>query len=203
MPTGRLSSTITVGGISMNSVVTKTDEGQIGQEVSFDAPDSGTLTTRTDDDTGVVTLSEGHGITTGTKVNVFWSGGERRGMDATVAGNAVTVDAGAGDVFPAQDTAVEVALVVQIDMDFDGDKLTMLGVMSETSNAHCVLLDDGALEALELDLVAGQAYTYYVDAAATTNPVAGDVIDDVYVSAAYGGSAGTCKLGVLYNSTNN
>jgi len=82
-------------------------------ELWNDRPHSvaGTLTTRTDDDTGTLTLSTGHGVMTGNTVDVFWNDGanSRTGMTAgTVSGNSVPIDGGSGDVLPAATTAVNV-----------------------------------------------------------------------------------------------
>jgi len=72
----------------------------------------GTLTTRTDDDTGQLTLDANHGLEEGDTINLSWldepvSTGERTSMTVTsVDGAAVDVDGGAGDALPAQDTAV-------------------------------------------------------------------------------------------------
>ena len=119
----------------------------------------GTLGTRTDDDTGVVTLSTGHGIATSDVVDVYWSGGVRYGMTATVSTNDVTVDGGSGDVLPAQDTAT-MTVVEQIDweINFDGDDAQIIGVFyknpSDTgAKAHLDLHDSGSASIEELDLV--------------------------------------------------
>jgi len=73
---------------------------------------AGTLSTRTDDDTGVVTLSSGHGLQVNDKVTVAWPaspGGIRSLMTVTdVTGDDVTIDLGTGDVLPAQAAAVTV-----------------------------------------------------------------------------------------------
>jgi hypothetical protein len=71
------------------------------------AAKTGTLTTRTDNDTGTLTMTAGHGITTGQTLDVYWAGGQRRGMTVgTVATNSVPIDGGAGDNLPANTTAI-------------------------------------------------------------------------------------------------
>ncbi len=119
----------------------------------------GTLGTRTDDDAGVVTLSTGHGIETEDVVDVYWAGGVRYGMTATVSTNDVTVDGGAGDALPTQSTTIT-AVVVQTDFEinFDGDDAQIIGVFyrnpSDTgAKAHVDLLDSGSATIAELDLV--------------------------------------------------
>ena len=119
----------------------------------------GSLTTRTDNDTGIVTLSTGHGIETADVVDVYWVGGVRYGMDATVAANAVTVDGGAGDNLPAEDFAIA-AVVEQVDweVNFDGDDAQFVAVLYRCpgdtgAKAHLDLIDAGTATIEELDLV--------------------------------------------------
>lgn len=117
----------------------------------------GTLSTRTDNDTGIATLSTGHGIETLDVVDVYWSGGVRYGMDATVSGNAVTVDGGAGDNLPVQDTAVTVVVQTAIEVNFDGDDAQIIGIFyrnpSDTgAKAHLDLQDSGDATIEEVDL---------------------------------------------------
>lgn len=119
----------------------------------------GALGTRTDDDTGVIQLATGHGIESDDVVDVYWAGGVRYGMTATVSSNDVTVDGGAGDVLPSQSTTIT-AVVVQEDweINFDGDDAQIVGVFyrnfSDTgAKAHLDLLDVGTASIAELDLV--------------------------------------------------
>jgi hypothetical protein len=149
-----------------------------GARVSFDhisayeitlpalvAAQTGTLSTRTDNDTGVATLTTGHGIvTSGDKVDVYWSGGVRYGMTATVATNDVTIDGGGGDNLPAQSTAVTVVTQVEINpLNLDGDNAQVVGViyrntgagagMDTGAKAHIDFQDSGSASINELDLV--------------------------------------------------
>ena len=122
------------------------------------AAKTGSLTTRTDDDTGEATLSTGHGILTSDLVDVYWDGGVRFGMLASVSGNAVSLDGGAGDALPAEDTACTVVKQTPIEVNFDGDDLQIIGVFyrnpSDTdAKAHLDLQDAGNASIEELDLV--------------------------------------------------
>jgi len=122
------------------------------------AAQTGTLTTRTDDDTGIATLSTGHGIETADVVDVYWSGGVRYGMDATVSVNEITIDGGAGDNLPVQDTAVTVVEQTAIEVNFDGDDAQIIGIFyrnaSDTAaKAHLDLQDVGDATIKEVDLV--------------------------------------------------
>ncbi len=122
------------------------------------AAQTGTLTTRTDVDTGVATLSSGHGIITADVVDVYFAAGVRYGMDATVSGDAVTVDGGAGDDLPAQDDPVTVVLQADVEVNFDGDDAQVVGIFyrnpSDTgAKASLDLQDTGDVSIEALDLV--------------------------------------------------
>ncbi len=123
------------------------------------AAQTGTLDTRTDDDTGVAGLATGHGITTADVVDVYWSGGVRYGMDATVSGDDVTIDGGAGDALPVATTAVTVVVQTEINpLNLDGDNAQIVAVVyrnnSDTvAKAHLDLQDSGDATIAEHDLV--------------------------------------------------
>ena len=122
------------------------------------AAKTGSLTTRTDDNTGVATLSTGHGILTNDVVDVYWSGGIRFGMVATVSGNAVSLEGGAGDNLPAQDAAVTVVKQTPVEVNFDGDTLEIIGIFYRNTadtgaKAHLDLQDVGNASIEEVDLV--------------------------------------------------
>lgn len=78
--------------------------------------ETGTLTTRTDDNTGIVTIDNAlHAIETSAAVEVTWAGGSRGAMVVgTVAGVSVPIDAGVGDVLPAQGTEVTVTVLPEL-----------------------------------------------------------------------------------------
>ena len=122
------------------------------------AAQTGTLSTRTDNDTGVATLSTGHGIQNADVVDVYWDGGVRYGMTATVSTNDVSLDGGAGDNLPAQSTAVTVVKQTAVEVNFDGDTLKIIGIFyrntSDTgAKAHLDLQDSGDATIEEVDLV--------------------------------------------------
>jgi hypothetical protein len=121
------------------------------------AAQTGTLTTRTDNDTGVATLTTGHGIVNG-KVDVYFASGVRYGMDATVSTNEITIDGGAGDNLPTQSDPITVVIPTVVNVNFDGDELEMIGVFyrnpSDTgAKAHLSLIDAGDAIIEEIDLV--------------------------------------------------
>jgi len=78
----------------------------------YNDPDvPGRLTTRTDDETGTLTMdSAGHGIATGNKINISWASGARYNITVgTVSGTSVPIGAdnsGDGDPLPPDETDI-------------------------------------------------------------------------------------------------
>ncbi len=59
------------------------------------------LTTRTDADTGILTVATGHGVTTNDTLDVFWSAGRIHGMTVTgTTSTTISIDGGSGDDLP-------------------------------------------------------------------------------------------------------
>lgn len=108
---------------------------------------AGTLTTRTDADTGVITMdSVSHGYTTSDFLAVFWTDadgveGYRINMDITaVAGALVTVDLGFGDDLPIATTEVAVGLMTVRTIDIDGTANGLAGVVISSGKRGCAAL---------------------------------------------------------------
>lgn len=88
------------------------DNGWDVGPVAVNAAVAGTLTTRTDANTGTLTLAADHGIVDGDKVDIYWTGGSARYFTVgTVAGTSVPIDLGVGDALPVATTAVTVCKV--------------------------------------------------------------------------------------------
>src|SRR5688572_5549257 len=86
---------------------TTSADNHVGFNVTMAVAKIGSLSTRTDANTGVLTMNSGHGITTGQRLDLYWSGGQRRGMVVgTVSVDSVPIDLGAGTDLPAQGTAI-------------------------------------------------------------------------------------------------
>lgn len=200
MPTSRLTVSGDIGGMSMNSTLTRTADGQIGHDLTLDPAWTGTLSTRTSDTEGTLTLETGHGIQNGDTIDVYWDGGRRYDVVVgTVAGDDVPISGGEGDALPAQDTAVTAAKQQTIDTDFNGDLVAAIGALCG-ARAHLGFYDTGALLALSLDLVAAELW-HWVSGGTAANPLAGKTVDYVVATQAGSGAEATLRLGILYDST--
>ena len=155
---------------------------------------------KTDANTAAGDLSAGHGQTTGT-YDVFWTGGRRYGVDVTVSTNALALDGGTGDDFPATANAtVVVCKQTQVDIAITGANVKFFAIVCQhsldpTAKAHVDLHDSGGSE-LAVTLphskaAGGMAYVYDV-ANGETNPISGDVIETAYLS--NGSSTQSCTI---------
>jgi len=198
MFTSRLTINADIAGVVMNSSITRQAEGQIAHAPELAAAKAGTLSTRTSDTVGTLTLGAGHGIQTADKVDLYWTGGRRyHVVVGTVAGTSVPITAGAGDALPPVDTAITVQKQQIIDTDFDGDRLEAIAALC-AQRGHVGFYDSTTLE-LSLDLVAGELW-HWLNGGAATNPLAGKTITHVVVTQA-ATAAASLKLGILYDST--
>jgi len=197
--TGIAKLTAQLPGANVNVKLAKTATGSIAQSQALAAAKTGSLTTRTLDTAGELTMTTGHGITDGARIAIFWPGGcAYLGTVGTVVGNAVPFTGAAGDNLPDQDTAVTVQVMTPLDVDFDGDKAEI--VAASFSRRGVVVFEDSGDVVLDAgDIAAGEGYVYVVGLS-QSNPLAGNPVDQVWI--ANGDSDGTNAfvLGVLYQS---
>ena len=206
MPNATYGVSFSVGGISIQPAgIVRTGDHPNPYEVELPPGTAGSLSTRTDDDTGIITAA-GHALIVGDKVNVFWSGGKRYGMTVSaVAGNDVTVGTGAGetgsgDVFPAASTTVVITKQVSINTQIDGDNIEIIGIMAQasdpasTTKAHIDMQDSGGATIEALDLTANQPLVYDI-AGGVANIFTGNPI--TVTKAANGSSSETLTLKIL------
>jgi len=194
---------ISVAGLTFSGRTEREQTGTVAHDLSGDnalaAAKSGTLSTRTDDNTGILTLGAGHGISAGDVVDVYWTGGMRYGMDVTADdATTITVDLGAGDVLPAQDSAVIACKVTTINSDWDGDDLSMIAVHS-TKRASIDFLDSGGASIDQQELTANEPWIWVKDQG-IANPLTGNAVDDIRVSTAETSATTAIKIGGLLDT---
>jgi hypothetical protein len=207
MPQATYSVTLSAGGVSIQKPVTRSADGAIAVEATIPAAKSGTLTARTDADTGEATMSASHGITTSDVVDVYWSGGKRLGMTVgTVDGNDVPLDGGSGDDLPSTSTALAVQVRQQVNVAIDGDALVILGVSLEYTNqsstergsASFQKSDDTEVEAVSL--VANTPQVWDIEGGAS-NGFSGDPIAKAMVTHSDTTNTATLKIVGLQDVT--
>jgi hypothetical protein len=195
-----------IAGLNLGAYTLLTSDGVAVATPTPPKAAAGVLTTRTDNDTGVVTAA-GHGLTTDDTAMLTWidptdgvTRKHRYDVDITaVNGAAVSVDIGAGDNLPAAQTVVNIALQVEANVVFDPDDLLVLAI---TANVRGVIVlvdvDDGI--ALALDLPAG-AMAFWSANSGLTRPVTNKVIDRVRVGAGDVANDFLPVVATLYDAT--
>lgn len=197
MPDYSLQTTANAGGLTVTGTTAAVSTGVFSHDPTLPIAQAGSLTTRTDDNTGVCTLATGHGVANGT-VDVYWDGGIRYGMTATVDGNDVTVDGGAGDNLPAEDTSVTVAVPVTISQEIIGDTLEMLAWVN-VKRGHIRLQASGGSIHLAQEMIASAPWAW-VTGAGIANPIAGDTVDEIVASNGDSTATSQLKLCGAYDS---
>lgn len=203
---GSIQRSITVGPAQYTKNTTLTAKMPISREEVLAAAKAGTLTARTDNDTGSVTAA-GHGIIAGDLVSVFWAGGSRRSMVAgTIAGDVVPLDGGLGDNLPVLSTAVTIMKEVAYEIRFDGDDLVALvaqavGIPATgIVGAHFILTADDNVEDLAIVLTAAGSWQYlWTTDDNVTNPLATDTITKVRMAHGVSSASLTMRIGAGVN----
>ena len=179
------------GGISINAENTAEANGLITHSVSAVAY-SGSLTTRTDYNTGVITLDSGHAVTTGT-VCVFFSGGYFYDAEGVVTGDSLAVDEGIGSVLPSAGTAVTVCNHTPITTTFDADEMKALFV--DCDDDAIVMFDEGGIHKLVVDR---KMFAFVENS--NQHPFPSTVIDEINFAVKPAVVATTVKIGLLLNT---
>lgn len=179
---GSISQVITGGGLTLGSGVVAV-EADTPNPISLSVPaaKAGVLTTRTDANTGVVTVQSGHGITDADTVDLYDGNGQliRHGMDVTATtSTTITIDVGTGEDLPTQGSAVRITkptLVSPILIDASGIKLFAIGIEApgETSQGFALFESSAPATVASFEMTANKAIPAHVEAGAD-NPFSGD-----------------------------
>lgn len=194
-----VNNTTTVGGTSISGATSIDADNQFsGGETDIAAGLAGTLSTRTSDVAGVLTVASDHGIEAADVIGIASEGAFA--YDATVdsiTATTITFSAASGDVLPIATTAIIVSKVVEVDIAFSGDALVAMA-MESTQRTLATLESSGSID-LAKELEANGLPYHWNSENGYTNPIAGD---DIIKSNVYNGSisAATYNLVVAYNN---
>jgi len=196
-------------GNSIQSQVVRTGSAPIGLDEVLPVARSGQLTTRTDNTTGTLTMSAGHGITTAAVIDLYWTGGVRYGVVVgTVATNSVPISGGAGDNLPANLTNITAQVQRIANVYIDGDNARLIAMELKTSDralrtaAHIGFFDTGNALITELDLVTNVPLVYDIQSG-IANPFTGNPITQLRITQAGTSAEEIYELNVIgvYDAT--
>lgn len=163
------------------------DAAEIASPASVPAAQPGVLTTRSGDAAGTLTMTNaGHGIVTGQRFDLYWTGGSCFGVIAgTVSGTSVPFTrVQGGDVLPAATTAIIVGICQSIAFDVTGDSISALACGHATAavRSYFVFLETLSVLALAVLNQAGQVYVWDGTTKAT-GPVGSGPVGSASISA--------------------
>lgn len=163
------------------------------------AAQPGVLTTRSTDSTGSLTMTNaGHGIVTGQRVDLYWTGGKcYKAVVGTVSGTTVPIASVAGgDVLPAAASSISVGICNQVAFNVVGDDMEVLA-FGAAANGYLVLETAGSAVELAQYQAANTGYLW-TSSDGTTNPLATDTITKAFFShdntAASVTASGACAI---------
>lgn len=143
MATANLTESITLQGRAFQATIPTASFGVVTHvaDMTLAAAKTGQLTTRTDADDGVITLTAGHGLSTGV-FDIHWTesgvNGYRQNVSVTIATNAATVTGGTGDDLPTNLTNVTMVAPNTETVSLNADNLKVIS-LSINSDEHCVV----------------------------------------------------------------
>ncbi len=150
-----------VGGSVATKTILPDGQSQIGIEATLPKGYAGTLSTRTDNDTGVLTLVGEHGFEVNNLLDVYWGAAYRRRMRVTaVTGQLVTVDAGTGTNLPAQGDPIVAAKQVVIHANFNGWLLNKLVIVCPDDEMLLYITNPAGAQLVIGRFPAGEPYVY-------------------------------------------
>ena len=119
-----------LAGKSMSGTIRRTGTGETNAESTLNAAVASTLSTRTDNTNGTLTLPSGHGLVTGT-FDLYFTNGIRRTVSGTVTANSMAITLGTGDNLPAANATVNVSVPVTVDFDSTGSTIILAAVAQQ------------------------------------------------------------------------
>lgn len=189
MSTASVQAVSTSIGKTFTRQVTVTADGHVCKDPIIPAAKAGSLTTRTDNDTGTLTMTDsGHGIGTGNRLDVYWTNadgtqGRRIGMTVgTVSGTSVPIDGGSGDNLPLANVGVA-AMVPQLETFATTTAALKALFVGCPVNASAVFRDSTPTVVATIKTTGALGAYSWEDTSGITNPLASQTTTaDVYLS---------------------
>ncbi|MBK8916313.1 MAG: hypothetical protein IPM64_17250 [Phycisphaerales bacterium] len=192
-----------VGGLPLDSTLILEASGRRSDVIAPNAAKTATLTTRSSDSAGTLTVGSGHGITTGSTIDLYWAGGSRHNVTVgTVSGTNVPISSGAGDALPLQGEDTCLACVVKtLDVDFDAAKLEAMALTC-ANRAIVTFFDENDAIIASIVLPGGEPHLWYASSGfdgplGTSDQIAYAQVTSVATSP---GSSDAIGLGLLIDS---
>lgn len=148
-------------GKTVEKSVTITSDGGIVRDPTIAAAKTGTLTTRASGTAGTLTMTTGHGFTTGVRVHLYWSGGSCEiPVLGTVSTNSCPFTGAVGDALPVVDTAIT-AMIPQSENMVIATPADIVGIsVSCNVPARATFRDNGPTDVLRAQVTDDSDYLW-------------------------------------------
>lgn len=201
MASMQLSGSASGAGVQIQSGATRSADNVSGYDPTLAAGKDVTSWVKTDSDTAACNLPGGHGYTNG-NFDVYWTEAGvqkvRYKVPGTITVNALALDGGSGDSFPASaTTGIVVTKQSQLNINVDGDNLAAIALQlylasqEATTPGHITFYDADDNPILSLLLKANIKREWDITGGAT-NDFTGAPI--TYALASNGSSAASATL---------
>lgn len=206
MPTtATLAQTMRIGAVTLQGDLAITDDGVAQDQPAIPTGFAGVLTTRDGDDEGHATLVGAHGLAPNDMVDVFWVEGIRYGMKVTaVDGQLIDFGGvggpGAGDALPAQGYSLVMTKRVEINIDFTGNEVKLMGMtITSCARAHVEFTEEGGTSIKAVELTTGELW-FYMAGIGMTNPLLDKIVGKMQVSNGESVNLGLFKFAALLDN---
>jgi hypothetical protein len=200
MPDIRFGVDVSGGGISIQRTVVRTVDHPNPYQVVLPLAHVATAWVKTDADTAACNVPTGHGIVSTDLVDVYWTGGQRIGVVATVSTDALALEGGTGTDFPATANAtVTIAHETLINTTIDGDVAAIVAISLEyadpaSASVGYLKMEDSAHASIENFALVANAPRVTDITGGDTNIFTGNPITHSHASSSDAVYAATLKI---------
>ncbi len=201
----QVSQRVTIDGVTSEQLTSVVADNKVGSSAPVTAAKTGVVAVKTSASVGTLTLQASHGIVDADKIDIFWSGGQRRGcLVGTVSVNSVPITSGSGDDLPVATTVLTVMKPHEEVLVVTGNNVAGIHVVSP-QKGFVVFTEAGGtvIKAIKID-DGGDAYFWFDDSAASNpmfgaNPLAAATVGKVLTSHDDSTASHTPTISVFYN----
>jgi hypothetical protein len=188
-----------INGLVFNSTQTVSSDVGPPWSVTLAVAKVGTLSVRTSASVGTLTMASSHGITDGNRLDLYWTGGSRRGIVVgTVAVNSVPITGGTGDDLPDAATSITAQVPNEESLVVTGDDVVSIAA-SCANGGTIVFADASDVELFAISLTTTITSYVWTSADGGTNPLAGDAVAKIFLSQPSSAATGLSYGAVQYD----
>jgi hypothetical protein len=191
----RLAKSLSCQGKTFNFSRAATPDGVVGTEPALAAAKTGSLTTRTNNVAGTLTMNTVHGINTADVIDIYWADGVAYKVTVgTVSVNTVPISGASGDALPAANTAITAMVVHEETFAAVATSLQALAVYAAGTQCVARFRDASDVDVAVIVVNPGtEGYVWFTgDDSGSANPFGSTDVANVLLT--HGSSGGTITV---------